>query len=156
MAKINCVWCNCDYSAFSENRRHCKKPACRNREIEENINDLSGLIALILRHRIKADIEIRLPGNDTIGKQAKLNSLGNIDELIRREPINNANVKGQLLKVKKYFSALLWKNIKGNFIVKTNEEAVVEDMIFQETFITIKNPVILGNNKIIRSVTKFT
>jgi len=155
MAEITCVWCSSTYSAFSDNRRHCKRPECRRKEIDDNLKYLIDLISMILRHKIEADIEIRLPGNDTIGKQAKLNSLGDIRQLIKKEPINNINIQNQIKNLREYFKSLLWKGIKGNFIVKINSGGEIEDIISQETFVTLKDPIVLGNNKIVHSIKGF-
>lgn len=152
MPKIKCVWCGCDYKAFNDNRRHCKKISCRNSEIEENLKDLSKLISPILRHRIKASSEIRLPGNDTFGKQVKINANGSISEAIKKKEIILSTVEEQVEQILKYFRDLLWKGIKGNFIVKTDENGIVDDIVSHEIFVTTKDPVIFGNNKVIKTM----
>jgi len=150
MPNIKCVWCGSDYRSFNDNRRHCKKLSCRNSEIEENLSCLSKLISPILRHKIKTDSEIRLPGNDTIGKQVKINANGTINERIKNKEIAFFTVEKQVGRVLKYFRDLLWKGIKGNFIIKTDENGTVDNIITHEIFVMTKNPVIFGNNKIIK------
>lgn len=155
MANITCIWCGSQYKAFSDNRRHCKNRDCRQKEIEANLNDLSKLISMVLRHKIATDIELRLPGNDTIGKQAKINSSGNIDINIKKNGEPGTDLNKQILTLKSYFRSLLWKGIKGNFMLKTNGNGKIYNIIPHETFVNIKNPVILGDNKLIYTLESF-
>lgn len=149
MPKIICGWCGSEYFAHNENRNHCRRSSCRNKEIESQLKDLSELFSLILRHGIRALVEIRLPGNDTIGRQAKIVSSGTINRKIFPEPESPEDFEKQVYDATDYFRSLLWKNIKGNFKVKTRKGGVIQTDITHEMFTEIKNPVILSDNKII-------
>lgn len=155
MAEITCRWCSAKYLAHSENRNHCKRNSCRQKEIEENLTDLSKLVSLILRHKIEMDVEIRLPGNDTIGKQAKINSSGNIEMIIKKNGEAIDDPKNYIKKLISYFRSLLWKGIKGNFIIKTDNDGKIINIIPHETFVSIKDPFILGDNKLIYTIEQF-
>lgn len=149
MPKIICRWCGAEYFAHNENRQHCRRTNCRNEEIESQLKSLSELFSLVLRHGIRAMIEVRLPGNDTIGKQAKIISSGSIGKKIFPEHESMEHMKKQIHDTMDYFRSLLWKNIKGNFRIKTRKGGKIETDVTHEMFTEIKNPVILSDNKII-------
>lgn len=149
MAEIKCTWCGSTYTAYNENRRHCTRSSCRDSEIEINLEYLAQLFGMILRHGIEADVEIRLPGNDTLGKQAKIISSGDIHEKISSQEMINKGFEGQIDDLKEYFRSLLWKKIKGNFEIKTKKGGVIDTRCPHEMFTSIERPMILGRNKII-------
>ena len=149
MAEIKCNWCGSTYTAYNENRRHCTRSSCRDKEIEINLEYLAQLFGMILRHGIEATVEIRLPGNDTLGKQAKIISSGDIGEKISSQATINKGFEHQIEGLKEYFRSLLWKKIKGNFEIKTKKGGVIDTRCPHEMFTSIERPIILGRNKII-------
>ncbi len=72
-----------------------------------------------------------------------------MNESIKNKETVCVDFEKHIQKIKDYFRSLLWKRIKGNFIVSTSETGEVNNIIPHETFSTIKNPLILGANKII-------
>ncbi len=107
------------------------------------------MFGMILRHGIEAEIEIRLPGNDTLGKQAKIMSSGDLNKKICNQNVANEGFEDQIEGLQEYFRSLLWKQIKGNFEIKTMKGGVLETKCPHEMFTSIEKPMILGHNKII-------
>lgn len=118
--------------------------------ISESLNKLEDILLICLRHNIDAIIEIRLPGNYTIGNQIKILSKSNIFNEIKIGDLTNLETNEKLNKIKNYFRTMLFKNIKGNFKIKINSGTIEED-VYAETFASIlNNPFsVMGNNKII-------
>jgi len=144
--KIKCSWCGSLYASGNTNRTHCRKPDCRKKEIDKSLRYLSSLIGLILRYDIISTIEINLPGNDTIGRQAKISSFSTLKKPIQKKPEINGVIEDQTEKIREYFSSLLWKGIRGNFFIKTEEGGNVNDHISHEMFTFVEKPSVLGNN----------
>ena len=149
MAEIKCKWCSSTYTAYNQNRKHCTRSACRDNEIEFNLNYLGNMFGMILRHGIEAKVEIRLPGNDTLGKQAKIISSGDLDQKIAHQDIVYEGFEDQIEGLQEYFRSLLWKQVKGNFEINAMKGGVLEKKCLHEMFTSIEKPMILGHNKII-------
>jgi len=151
MPEITCRWCKQKYIAHNDTRKHCRAISCRNEEITYNLNLLVNYIDMILRHRIVAEIEIRCPGNDTLGRQVKIKSKGYINDSVITNNVrsNKKNKAVELNNLRNYFKHILQKGIKGNFIIKTLAEGIIENIILNESFGMLDKPVVFGNNLLI-------
>lgn len=149
MPEITCKWCKAKYQAYNNNRKHCHRPECRSREIEENLLLLHNYFDILLQHRIVASVELRCPGNDSFGQQVKVTSeccLGN--ELKNRATIKKpAEIEIEYLIT--YFRAILQKELRGNFLIKTLADGTINRTIISESFSSFNWPVVLGNNILI-------
>ena len=147
---IICKHCGQEYGANKRNRTHCRKTACRNKEIEYQVKELQDLFNMLTNNRIEATVEIRLAGNDKISPEAKVDSVTNLNNDIvteKKVSFNKSNIV--LSKLGSYFKKLLWKGVKGNFIIKTNTDGLIDSRIFNQTFLLIAKPIIIGNNLLI-------
>lgn len=157
MPEIICKWCRNKYQAYNNNRKHCSRIDCRNREIEESLSLLHNYFGMLLRHKIIAQVELRCPGNDSFGQQVKVTSECRVDH-----GFNGGDKKiypetqleiGNLIN---YFRPILQKGLKGNFIVKTLAEGKIDSIILNESFTSFKEPKnILGNNVFISQRSKY-
>ena len=148
MPEITCKWCERRYQAFNNNRKHCSRMDCRNKEIEENLSILRNFVGMFLRHEIIAQIELRCPGNDSFGSQVKVTSECSIDNKLKgkSEVKQTQAFKEELDKLVDYFKPILEKGLKGNFLVKTLTNGKIEPIIMNEAFSLFRQPMILGNN----------
>lgn len=145
MPEIKCIYCKKTYSAFREKRSHCSRPECRGHAIDHALDQLREYVGIFLRHRIEAEIEIRCPGNDGFGKQARSSTKGHLGDLETKQDCD-PSPQTDLDMLSTYFSPILWKGIKGNFIIRTLDTGKVDQVILNDTFSDLKDPVVLGNN----------
>ena len=151
--KIKCKYCGNPYSSMNKNREHCRRTSCRSKEIQAQIDNLGLFIEIFCSNNIESTIEIRLPGNDKLSPEAKVESESIIDAGF--EETNNCKKEGvKLDRLLSYFEPILWKSIKGNFIIKTLRDGTVDRKILSQTFAKIENPVIIGNNLIVTGISK--
>lgn len=148
MPEIICKWCKAKYQAYNNNRSHCSRPDCRNREIESNLKMLRNCIDMLLRHSIVAEVELRCPGNDTFGQQVRVKSEGYLynDFNGKDTTVETADIIKELKMITNYFRPILQKGLKGNFICGTNADGRIDIKILNEIFTSLKEPAILGNN----------
>jgi len=151
--KIVCVHCGKDYFANKKGRTHCRRNSSRAAEIRNQLSDLKAFVEIFCINKIEAVIEIRLPGNDKLGPEAKIDSLSllnkNIKEEFCEEKSNHAAAGIKLDELITYFEPLLWKGAKGNFIIETLGDGTLSPKLLSQTFSSISNPVIIGNNLIV-------
>ena len=134
--------------ANKKGRTHCRRTECRRKEIRNQLNDLKSFIELFCKNNIEAIIEIRLPGNDKLGPEAKIDSFSILGEGFREK--NNHQAGGiKLEELILYFDILLWKMIRGNFVIKILSDGTVDPKLPSQTFTSIIDPVIIGNNLIV-------
>ena len=134
--------------ASKKSRTHCRRPECRRKEIRNQLNDLKNFIELFCKNRIEATIEIRLPGNDKLGPEAKIDSFSILGKNFNEK--NNQHIGGiKLDELIAYFERLLWKKIKGNFIILVLSDGTVDSKLPSQTFTSITDPIIIGNNLIV-------
>jgi len=154
MPGITCKWCQGKYAAYNNGRKHCTRPECRTKEIESNLHDLNSYFGILINNNIVATIEIRCPGNDNFGNQIKAITHGNINGggIKNQNPVSNNVKTNQLTFLIDYFRPILWKGLKGNFIINTEENGIINPDILNESFTNIDNPVVLGNNKLITKI----
>ena len=146
--EITCIYCQAKYIAGNENRTHCQRTSCRAREIQKQLKQLESFIDLFCTNNIKATIEFRLPGNDKLKPEAKIDStsiLGN--EFKTKTDFQTGGI--DIKELISYFETLLWKRIKGNIIVNVLEDRKIESKLLSQTFTKIANPIIIGNNLIV-------
>ncbi len=145
-----CKYCGNEPSkTYKGNRPHCFRTDCREKEINKNLDFLINPFRILLRNEIKACVEIRLPGNDGIGHEIKIESEGDISDNIDYKNIKmNDDKLSDIENIKNYFGRLLWKGLKGNFIVET-ENGRVNSKILNQVFTPFDMPMIIGNNAII-------
>lgn len=134
--------------ANKKSRTHCRKISCRSKEICRQTKLLEAFIELFCNNNIEAVIEIRLPGNDKLSPEAKVDSFSVLGEALR-ERNNNQTGGIKLHELISYFEPLLWKGIRGNFIIKTLEDGTVDPKLLSQTFTKIDNPIIIGKNLIV-------
>ena len=152
-AKIKCQYCGEIYEAYKKGRTHCRKPSCRAREIKKQLDELKYFIELFCINKIEATIELRFPGNDKLSKDAKIDSKSQLNNGLKEE--NNNVIAGiNLNELIDYFQPVLWKGVKGNFIIKTLKNGTIDPIILNQIFAEIANPVIIGNNLIINGSIK--
>ena len=147
-SKIFCIYCGESYLANKKNRTHCRKTSCRQKEIRKQMNDLKTFVEYFCSNKIEAIVEIRLPGNDKLSPEAKIDSFSILGEGFVEK--NNHQTKGvKLNELILYFEPLLWKSVKGNFIIKTLKDGTVDPKLLSQTFTKIASPIIIGNNLIV-------
>lgn len=147
--KIKCQYCGNIYMANKKNRSHCKRSACRDKEIQRQLSQLQIMLEMLCTNNIKSCVEIRLAGNDKISHEAKIESVSNVkgEEIIDS---NNDSMNGVApIILMPYFRRLLWKGIKGNFIINTHGNGFVDPNILSQTFTLLSAPMIIGNNMLI-------
>ena len=150
--KIKCQYCGNIYAANKKNRSHCRRSACRDKEIQRQLAQLLAMLEMLCINNIKSCIEIRLAGNDKISHEAKIESTSNINgEDIDNNIISNTNDGVMPPMLMPYFRILLWKGIKGNFIIKTYDNGTIDPNILNQTFTPLSTPMIIGNNMLIHS-----
>jgi len=153
MTEIKCEYCNEPYVAYKKGRTHCRKPNCRTKEIKKQLNDLQYFVELFCVHKIEATIEFRFAGNDKLSKDAKINSVSRVNDGLKEE--NKNMIAGiNLNELIDYFRPILWKGVKGNFIIKILKDGTIDPTVLNETFTEIADPVIIGNNLIINGSVK--
>lgn len=152
--KIKCQYCGNLYVANKKTRSHCRRTDCRDKEIERQLSMLQVLFGLFCDNNIEAKIEIRLPGNDKISYEAKVDSISNLSDTNNTNPKEIKKEKNieevHLLKLISYFKMLLWKGIKGNFIINTFKNGTINPKVLNQTFTPLSMPVIIGNNLLVR------
>jgi len=146
--KITCVHCGNIYVANKKGRTHCRRTGCRAKEIRTQMDNLKAFVEMFCLNKIEAVIEIRLPGNDKLGPEAKIDSFSILTRNLEEK--NNNNTGGlKLDELITYFEPLLWKGIKGNFIVSTLADGTLSPKLLSQTFTSISDPVVIGNNLIV-------
>ena len=148
--KIKCQYCGNIYMANKKNRSHCKRSACRDKEIQCQLSQLQAMLEMLCINNIKSCVEIRLAGNDKISHEAKIESISNVkgEEIIDSNNDMDGVVPAILMP---YFRRLLWRGIKGNFIINTHDNGFVDPNILNQTFTPLSAPMIIGNNMLIHS-----
>lgn len=142
--KITCKYCKEPYVAYKKNRTHCRKTSCRSKEIKNQLSNLEYFIGLFCKNKIEASIELRFPGNDKLSTDAKINSVVHLDNSSKK---NNNDILGVGLSVLvNYFRPILWKGVKGNFVIRILKNGTIDPEILNETFTKIKDPVVIGND----------
>jgi len=146
--KIICKYCGKPYMAYKKGRTHCRSDDCRSKEIKQQLESLGYFVESFCRNKIEAEIELRFPGNDKLSSDAKICSISNLKDDTK---IQGADVEAgiDLPELIDYFRPILWKGVKGNFIIETLRNGTINPKIINETFTEISNPVIVGNNLII-------
>ncbi len=154
MPKITCRWCKNKYDAYNNGRKHCNRHECKTKEVESSLQFLKSYFEILVNNNIVATVEIRCPGNDNLGGQIKAITHGNINGGIidKSFGLNTANKTKQLTLLIDYFRPILWKGLKGNFIIKTKEDGTINPDILNESFTNIEAPIVLGNNKLITKI----
>ena len=152
--KIKCRYCGNIYVANKKNRSHCRRSACRDKEIQRQLSQLQAMLEMLCTNNIKAYVEIRLAGNDKISHEAKIESISNVAKgvvvAIRGNTNNNKNKKGVMSEdLMPYFRILLWKGIKGNFIITIYDNGTIDPNILNQTFTPLSMPTIIGNNMMV-------
>jgi len=147
--QIICSYCKKPYMAYKKGRTHCCNSHCRTMEINKQLDELGYFMELFCRNKIEATIELRFPGNDKLSRDAKVDSVSSLKGGLS-EKTSDIVVGISLLELIDYFRPILWKGVKGNFIIKTLKDGTVDPMILNETFTRIAKPVIIGNNLIVK------
>ena len=151
--KIKCRYCGNIYAANKKNRSHCRRSACRDKEIQRQLSQLQAMLEMLCSNNIKACVEIRLAGNDKISHEAKIESISNIaKDIITNLNGNdsNKNKNGVMSEdLMPYFRILLWKGIKGNFIITIYDNGTIDPNILNQTFTPLSMPTIIGNNMLV-------
>lgn len=151
--KIKCQYCGNIYEANKKNRSHCRRSICRNKEIQHQLTQLQIMLEMLCSNNIKAKIEIRLAGNDKISHEAKIDSISN---LLNNDTTNNKDNESINIKTLiAYFRVLLWKGIKGNFIINTYDNGTIDPNILNQTFTLLSAPILIGNNVLIYGNKKY-
>jgi len=150
--RIICRYCGKSYKAYKKGRTHCRNPECRAKEIKKQLDDLEYFIRLFCINKIEAVIELRFPGNDKLSRDAKIDSVSSFENELEETTDSNASVGVGLQGLIGYFKPVLWKEVKGNFRIKILKNGTVDPKILNETFTEIANPVIIGNNMIIKGL----
>jgi len=145
--KIICRYCKEPYMAYKKGRTHCRKTSCRSKEIKNQLANLEYFICLFCKNKIEASIELRFPGNDKLSTDAKINSVVHLGNGLKEE--NGTAVSINLSELIDYFRPVLWKGVKGNFIVRILKNGTIDSTILNETFTKISDPVVIGNDIII-------
>lgn len=146
MPEIKCVYCGETYSAFREKRTHCSRSDCRRKAIDGALDKLRSYIDMFLRNRIEAEIEIRCAGNDIFGDQARSSTKGHLGNLETVQGYDRCSLENDLDMLSDYFRPILWKAIRGNFIIRTLDTGKVSTVVLNDTFSYLDSPVVLGNN----------
>ena len=149
--RIICNYCGKPYKAYKKGRTHCRNPECRSKEIKKQLDDLEYFIELFCINKIEATIELRFPGNDKLSRDAKIDSVSSFENELEEKDSNVPTGIG-LRELIDYFKPILWKEVKGNFRIKILKNGTVDPKILNETFTEIANPVIIGNNMIIKGL----
>jgi len=151
--KIKCRHCGNDYFAYKKGRTHCRRMSCRTKEIKKQLLELECFIELFCNNHIEAIVEVRLAGNDKLSPEAKIESFSILGAGFQEK--NNQETGGiKLNELISYFEPLLWKEIRGNFIIKTLSDGTVYQKLLSQTFTNIANPIIIGNNIIVSGQSK--
>ena len=151
--KIKCGYCRNDYLSFKKGRTHCRRTSCRTKEIQKQLLELECFIELFCNNHIEAIVEVRLAGNDKLSPDAKIESFSILGEGFLEK--NNQETGGiKLNELISYFEPLLWKEIRGNFIIKTLSDGTVYQKLLSQTFTNVANPIIIGNNIIVSGQSK--
>lgn len=151
--KIKCRYCGNNYFAYKKGRTHCRRTTCRMREIKKQLSELERFIELFCNNHIESIVEIRLAGNDKLSPEAKIESFSILGEGFQEK--NNQDTGGiKLNELISYFEPLLWKEVRGNFIIKTLSDGTVYQKLLSQTFTNIANPIIIGNNIIVSGQSK--
>jgi len=151
--KIICEHCGNPYFAYNKSRSHCRAVFCRSKEIDKQLSDLSYFIDLFCKNKIEATIELRFAGNDKLSKDAKVDSVSILVNGLK-ETNSKSPLGVELKELIEYFKPILWKGIKGNFIIRTLKDGTIDKKIANQTFPNISDPIIIGNNMIVKSVSK--
>jgi len=148
--KIKCKYCNNIYMANKKNRSHCRRSICRDKEIQYQLMQLQSLLEMLCSNNIVSKIEIRLAGNDKISHEAKIDSISDLSFNGENNSIEKIKKDGVTpLKLIPYFRVLLWKGVKGNFIIETYDNGTINPRILNQTFTPLSMPMIIGNNLLI-------
>jgi len=148
--KIKCQYCGNIYAANKKNRSHCKRLACRDKEIQHQLIQLQTVLEMLCNNKIESKVEIRLAGNDKISHEAKIESISNVTDnpiTIEDEKDYNNGVSSSTLLP--YFRVLLWKGVKGNFIISTYSDGTINPSILNQTFTPLSMPMIIGRNMLV-------
>lgn len=106
-------------------------------------------INLFCHNKIEATIELRFPGNDKLSHDAKVESSSTLNNGLKESEFEIK--KGiSLREMIDYFTPVLWKGIKGNFIIHTLQDGKIDPQIMSQTFPSITEPIIIGNNLIVQ------
>ena len=152
MSQIICKWCKKKYEAHNTNRQHCSGMACRTLQINENLKFLENYFVTLLRHKITARVELRLPGNDSFGQKVKVTSKCLLDDSLKNktdDDTRSETITEEIQKLIKYFKPILQKKIQGNFIIGTTGNGKIDPIILNESYTSFRWPIILGNNLLI-------
>ena len=155
MPEIVCKWCKNKYAAYNNGRKHCNRIECKTKEIESNLQFLKSYFEILINNNIIAKTEIRCPGNDSFGSQIKAITHGNLNGggiKNQDDPVLNTFKTKQLTFLTDYFRPILWKGLKGNFIITTEKDGTINPDILNESFTNIETPIVLGNNKLITKI----
>ena len=145
--RIICKYCKESYVAYKKSRTHCRKTSCRSKEIKNQLLNLEYFVGLFCKNKIEASIELRFPGNDKLSTDAKINS---VIHLVNSFKDNNNDIIGVgLPELVNYFRPILWKGVKGNFVIRILRNGTIDPTILNETFTKISEPVVIGNDIII-------
>ena len=153
--EITCTYCGKPYMAYKKGRTHCRNANCRSREIKKQLDELEYFVELFCKDKIEATVELRFPGNDKLSRDAKIDSISYLQNGLKEKASDNP-VGISLHELIDYFRPILWKGVKGNFKIKTLKDGTIDPIILNETFTEIANPVIIGNNLIIRGSVKLS
>jgi hypothetical protein len=147
--KIKCRYCGNVYAANKKNRSHCRRSACRDKEIQRQLSQLQAMLEMLCTNNIKACVEIRLAGNDKLSHEAKIESISNVAKgiVVTTPTKNGGGVMPETLMP--YFRILLWKGIKGNFVINIYGNGTIDPNILNQTFTPLAMPMIIGNNLLI-------
>jgi len=105
---------------------------------------------MLCSNNIVSKIEIRLAGNDKISHEAKIDSISDLSFNGENNSIEKIKKDGVTpLKLIPYFRVLLWKGVKGNFIIETYDNGTINPRILNQTFTPLSMPMIIGNNLLI-------
>lgn len=118
------------------------------------------MLELLCNNNIESKIEVRLAGNDKISHEAKIDSISDLsidDDGIMDSDIGTFFRDGDyddcggvnLSKLIPYFRVLLWKGVKGNFIIETYGDGTINPKILNQTFSPLSMPLIIGNNLLV-------
>ena len=149
--KIKCQYCGNIYAANKKGRSHCKRISCRDKEIRSQLTQLHSMLGMLCDNKIEACVEVRLAGNDKISHEAKIESVSNVanDTDAAKSKTGCDDVGVAPLMLLPYFRILLWKGIKGNFIIKTYDNGTIDPNILNQTFTPLSMPMIIGNNMLV-------
>jgi len=116
------------------------------------MDELCDYFSILLRYKIVSDVSVMCPGNDTFGKQVRAHTKGHLGGFDSKQtPVPNKRPVSELETLSAFFHPILWKRIKGNFIIKTLDDGTIDRDYDSDAFSDLKSPIVLGQNLLLSS-----